>query len=917
MPANAATTVGRDDVVAEVEQARRLTRRVVLEGPPGIGKTTTLQLVLDRSRHDGVLVLAAAPTEVESDLPYAALADVLRPLHRYLTELPAPQRVALEAALLFADGPAGEAVDERAVAAGTLALLARAARRPALVAVDDAMWLDEASARALTFALRRVEVPVVVCVRTGGGIPLGLDRQALVVPVGPLSTQHISTMLAAGLDHRLTDDVVARVARESGGNPLLAWEIARAVLRHPRAPTAAEDLPLAEHSVTGMSRAALDDLPAPTLAALRLAALLSAPSAADLLALGVRLADLDPAVGAGFVEAVDGRIVFRHPVYATAARTGLSAAARRDLHLRLAGSVADPDERARQLAQAHVDPEADVADEVAAAAHRLRQKGAPGAAAELYRRASELTPLDDPRRAQRGLEAARCRFDTGDFAAAAALVRVLLESATGEVAAAALLLLADLRWYDESIDPASSYELAERALAHTPAGSHTSAEIHSHLAIFAAHPADSAAHASHAVTVYDGEPGLERELASALFAQFLGEARAGRPPRERLLDSALALEGATPIWASGTVPAIWWLTVDDHDRARRRLDHLLRHAVARGDESTTLEVRTHLMAAELLAGRLDAAADHLARLDELDVAHEWESVLLRAELSVQRGNVVAARPLIEMLSVSADTWYARHGRLLAARLAMADGRPGAAVEIFRQVSRELDERGIVEWQWQRHEPDWVEAALAAGDRSEAQRVAALLRARHERLPRPWTRLAVARCALVLGEPGAAEAASAALAETPAEAVLVDRGRTALAAGLLDEAAAGFRRAGATGWLDRVADARAERRRTAEPDADEVRRVLRGFHRPAALADSTLGSGVDDVRARIVAGVATEFGDNETDQLLRQVIEAAYLAPDAGHAAAMRSLHLSRTTYYRRLAEATDRLAARVLGSIRD
>lgn len=913
MPAPAATTVGRDDVVAEVERAHRRTGRVVLEGPPGIGKTTTLRLVLDRAREAGVLVLSGGPTEVESELPYGALADVLRPLHRYVPELPAPQRGALEAALLAGDGPSDAAVDERAVAAGTLALLARAARRPCLVAVDDAMWLDESSARALTFALRRIEVPVLVCIRTGAIIPLGLDRDALVVPVEPLTADQIGTMLVAGLRDRLTGDVVARVADESGGNPLLAWEIARAVLRHPRPPLPTEDLPLAEHSVTGMSRAALDDLPAPTVQALRLAALLSAPRTADLLAVDVRLADLDPAIEEGLVEVVDGRITFQHPVYATAARTGLAPAARRGLHLRLAGAVADPDERARQLAHAHVDPDADVADEVAAAAYRLRAKGAPGSAAELFLRASDLTPLDDGRRAERSLEAARCRFDVGDFPAATAIARAVLESASGDVAAAALLLIADGCWYDPSLDPASPYELGSRALAEAGDGSPMVGELHSHLAIFAPRPADSAAHAAQAVGVYEGRAGLERELASALFAQFLGEARAGYPPREDLLETALALEGDSPIWASGTVPAIWWVTIDDHDRARRRLEHLHRHAVARGDESTAFEVLTHMIGAELLAGRLDTAAELLDRMDELDVPHEWESLMLRAELASRRGTVEAARPQIELILGAVESWYTRGARLLSARLAMADGRPASAVETFRSVSDELEALGIVEWQWQRHGPDWVEAALAAGDRDEALRVTARLRARHERLPRPWTRLAVARCAALLGEDGAVDQVRAALAETPADAVLVDRGRAALAAGLLDEAATAFRRAGATGWLERVSRARADARRTSAPDADEVRRVLKGFHRPAVLADSTLGGGVDEVRARLLAAVAAEFADSEGDRLLREVLEAAYLAPDASHAAAMRSLHLSRTTYYRRLAEATDRLAARVLG----
>ena len=69
---------------------------VLLDGPAGIGKTAVWRALVARAEHDGWLVLACAPTEVESALPFAAVADLLRPLADRLSGLPRPQRVAAE-----------------------------------------------------------------------------------------------------------------------------------------------------------------------------------------------------------------------------------------------------------------------------------------------------------------------------------------------------------------------------------------------------------------------------------------------------------------------------------------------------------------------------------------------------------------------------------------------------------------------------------------------------------------------------------------------------------------------------------------------------------------------------------------------------------------------------------------------------
>src|SRR5438034_1172640 len=94
-----------------------------------------------------ILVLRARATEAEAELPFAVLADVLRPVLHRLESIPAPQGEALRAALALSP-PAGDG--RLAVCAGTLNLLVAVA--PVFVTIDDAQWIDEASAEPLLLA---------------------------------------------------------------------------------------------------------------------------------------------------------------------------------------------------------------------------------------------------------------------------------------------------------------------------------------------------------------------------------------------------------------------------------------------------------------------------------------------------------------------------------------------------------------------------------------------------------------------------------------------------------------------------------------------------------------------------------------------------------------------------------------------
>jgi AAA ATPase domain len=126
-------------------------RALCLIGPPGAGKTTLWEAGIALAREQGLLVLSAQPSGAEAELSFAALIDLCEEIDAAaLSAVPAPQRSALEVALLRAE-PTGTPPQPHAIALGFLnGLRALAARRPVLVAVDDVQWLDAPSADALT-----------------------------------------------------------------------------------------------------------------------------------------------------------------------------------------------------------------------------------------------------------------------------------------------------------------------------------------------------------------------------------------------------------------------------------------------------------------------------------------------------------------------------------------------------------------------------------------------------------------------------------------------------------------------------------------------------------------------------------------------------------------------------------------------
>lgn len=771
---------------------------VVLDGPAGIGKTVLWRQLVSDLTAAGRTVVTAAPTETERSLPYAALADLLHPLAAGIDSLPAPQAAAARAVLLTGDST--EPVDDRTVAVMTLSLLTGADDAGPVVAIDDCQWLDPPSERVLRYALRRMHRPRVLLAVRGTGdeaLPLGLDptsevTRITVPPVGVGSLHHI---MQDQLQVNLNRPLLTRIATESEGNPMLAIELVRAVLRLPALPRPDEDLPVAR-SVRDLVVQTLRGLPERTLTALRLAAQLGSPTLSDLVAAGVEPADLDPAEEAGLVR-IGTAVRFGHPLQATTVRADTPDGLRRRLQLRLAATVADPDEQARLLARAIVDPDEAVAERLESSGRRLWSRGAPGPAADLLDRAAALTPVAHPAaQARRLLAGVRARYDSGDHAATAAAAAAAAAGLDGDDKAEALLISAVVAFVTEGHPPAVRF--AETALRHADPGGPVAGRIHAHLAVFDDRPAGAVEHGERALELIpdDEDPGHRDLRSSAMLTVFYNEVRAGSPARPDLLSRALRLESGQPSWLAGSIPGLWWTAVDEHERAWARMRRHLEHARATGDEPLQLEVLLHLVQSLVLAGRWDAAEEQLAEARSLGEQLGGgldEQDYLQAQLGIYRGDLDRYAPIVadglDRARSQGDSWGLRVYGVLDGQLALHSGDYSRAARSYADLAASMGAVGLIEPLALRWEPDWIEACVGAGDLDQAERVLDRLRQRHELLGRPWTALGLARSRVLLAAAQGADTMAAldqltaARAAVPRGVLPLDSARCLLVAGL--------------------------------------------------------------------------------------------------------------------------------------
>ncbi|HUE28343.1 MAG TPA: ATP-binding protein, partial [Solirubrobacteraceae bacterium] len=197
-------------------------RVLVVTGEPGIGKTALLESAIGSA--SGFRVMRAVGVESEMELAFAALQQLCAPLLDRLDRLPAPQQEALGVAFGLC---AGDAPDRFLVGLAVLSLLSEAAEeQPLLCVVDDAQWLDRASAQALVFVARRLvaeSVALVIVMREPSDELDGLPR----LVVEGLHNGDARALLGLVLRVPLDDRVQERIVAETRGNPLALLELPR------------------------------------------------------------------------------------------------------------------------------------------------------------------------------------------------------------------------------------------------------------------------------------------------------------------------------------------------------------------------------------------------------------------------------------------------------------------------------------------------------------------------------------------------------------------------------------------------------------------------------------------------------------------------------------------------------------------
>jgi DNA-binding CsgD family transcriptional regulator len=417
-------------------------RALVVRGEPGVGKTALLDYVVGHA--SGCRVARAAGVESEMELAFAGLHQLCAPMLGRLQRLPARQRAALRSA--FGLGP-GSVPDRFLVGLAVLSLLSEVAEEHPLVClVDDAQWLDRASAQVLGLVARRLaaeSVGLVFAARVPGEELAGLPE----LVVEGLPEAEARELLAAALTGPLDTPVRDRIVAEARGNPL-------ALLELPRGLTPAElaggfalpgALPLPGR-IEASFRRRLEALPEETRSLLLVAAAEPVGDpvlvwrAAERLGVGTQAAT--PAAEADLLE-VGARVRFRHPLVRSAVYRSASLQERQDLHRALAEATdpkLDPDRRAWHRAHAAPGPDEDVAAELERSAGRAQARGGLAAAAAFLQRSVALT-RDPARRTQRALAAAQASLLAGAFDAALGLLATAEAGALDEFQRARVDLL--------------------------------------------------------------------------------------------------------------------------------------------------------------------------------------------------------------------------------------------------------------------------------------------------------------------------------------------------------------------------------------------------------------------------------------------------------------------------------------------
>ncbi|MEY2467712.1 MAG: hypothetical protein QOF21_410 [Actinomycetota bacterium] len=885
--------VGRATEMAALDrflaQAEEHAAACVVEGAAGMGKSALVQYGVDAARDKGWRVLVHCPAAPDAELALVGLTDLFASVEPdLLASLAPPLRVALEVVFLRRE-PVGQPPDARTVATAVTAALARLCEDgPLLVAIDDALWLDLASARALAFAARRLlDRPLgwLVAARRPEqtGVPLDLDH---VIPSDAFTALEVGSLSVAAMFHVVQERLgitlsrpnLLRVHDASAGNALFAIELARGLAAsHVSQPTAPLDVPASLHDVLATRIAAVSTAGR---AALLIAAAARNPTVATVVALSSS-AGLDAAEEAGVVRIDDGRVLFEQPLLRSAVYAAASLSGRREAHAALAAVVIDAEERARHLALASVDVSEEVAAALETAAHVARARGAADVAADLAELSLARTPdatSDDAWR--RRLVLADFLFDAGAARRAVEIVGLIdVADAPAAMRVAALRLQAIVVFETEGTDAALTHLTDALNRVGDPA---VQIEGRILIARITEDSRQAAEFAEGALALLDAVPQRDvGQLAEATLASAVADFRLGRGLDRARFDRAVSLEGEAGATRKASDSAHAALSAllkyaDYFAEAHEALLEEYHAAVASGDESGVAGTLTHLPQVELFLGNWSQAKrwadEHLAAAQQTEQVGQMCAALcnvamVEAHLGELDTAADAAQHAIRLAAQQTDVWNVERASALLGFIALSNGDAVEAVARYAPAWDGLKAAALLEPGYARWPADFVEALVGAGELERAQAVLDDVGARADAVDRASIRATTARGRALLAAArgdlatGAAFVDSALVQHARAD-IPFERGRTLLVKGqihrrakekllartALDAAVAVFDELGAKVWAERA--------------RDELRRVN---IRPGAPLDLTESE-------RRVAELAASGLTN------KQVAEAAFISP---------------------------------------
>ncbi len=594
---------------------------LVVHGEAGVGKTALLEYAIETGRT--FRVVRTSGVEAEMELPYAAAQLLCSPFFDFMARLPPPQREALGVAFGLSIGPPPNPF---LVGLAVLGLLSEAALdQPLLLAVDDAHWLDQASARALSFVARRMSSEQIALVFATRQIESPL-RGLPDLLVAPLRHRDARAMLESVLPTPFDETVLERIVVETRGNPLALLELPRGL--NPTELAGGFDLPATvpvSASIEESFTKRLSVLPEDARRLLLVAAAdpVGEPSlvwrAAERLGIPESAAETVESEG---LLAFGSRVVVRHPLVRSAVYRAATERERRAVHQALAEATdpeLDPDRRAWHRAKAAPEPDEEVAAELEESAARAQARGGLAAAAAFLDRASALTP-DQSTRSERALVAAQAKLQAGALEEA---LRLLASAEAGsltevQLARAALLRgqisFASTRSGDAAtllLDAAERYRDVNPVLAReTYLEALTAAVFAGSLAAPGARPRQVATAARAAPTAcHPRAPDLLLDGFAAVFSGAYGPAAPVLRQAQRTIEDMSQTEQLRWMWAA-TVAAqhLWddegWKHLSDlHLEMIRETGRLADLAIALGHRG-----QMHVFAGELTlaASRLEA-----------------------------------------------------------------------------------------------------------------------------------------------------------------------------------------------------------------------------------------------------------------------------------------------------------------------